>query len=205
MEKKHKGAHSELIASAWLLSKGYEVFRNISPHGQVDIVAIRNSEVLYIDVKSVPDMDSQTVWKPHSGFRNDVVILLVSGGKCKFYESPRELGESLCPHCGKSFKKRKSTQIYCTSAHGDEFVKNRWLRKRGIAPPEPLRVELICIGCGNPFIRNARKQKYCSRKCRHKKFLNDNDGYRIEYKRKREERLRPQLALDLRRMNGQDN
>ena len=30
MEKKHKGAHSELIACAYLLHEGYEVFRNVS-------------------------------------------------------------------------------------------------------------------------------------------------------------------------------
>ncbi len=39
MEKKHKGAASELIATVWLLKKGYEVFRNVSSHGTVDIIA----------------------------------------------------------------------------------------------------------------------------------------------------------------------
>ena len=27
---KHKGAHAELVATAWLLEQGYEVFRNVS-------------------------------------------------------------------------------------------------------------------------------------------------------------------------------
>jgi Holliday junction resolvase-like predicted endonuclease len=52
MDSKHKGAHSELVACKWLLEQGYEVFRNISPFGLMDIVAIKGDEVLKIDVKS---------------------------------------------------------------------------------------------------------------------------------------------------------
>jgi hypothetical protein len=48
----YKGAHSELIACAWLLEQGYDVFRNISPYGMMDIIAIKGDEVLKIDVKS---------------------------------------------------------------------------------------------------------------------------------------------------------
>jgi|SRR5579864_1212852 len=49
---KHLGAQSELIAAAWLLDKGYEVFQNVSPHGHIDLVAIRNGSVYMIDVKT---------------------------------------------------------------------------------------------------------------------------------------------------------
>ena len=55
MDKKHKGATSELIATVWLLKKGYEVFRNVSQHGAVDIIA-RDSEtgkIIFIDVTSL--------------------------------------------------------------------------------------------------------------------------------------------------------
>jgi hypothetical protein len=41
---KHKGARSELVACAWLLCQGYEVFRNVSQHGLMDIIAIKDGE-----------------------------------------------------------------------------------------------------------------------------------------------------------------
>lgn len=50
---KHRGAASELIASTWLLRQGYDVFRNVSPHGKIDIVAIREGEVTFVDVKTI--------------------------------------------------------------------------------------------------------------------------------------------------------
>src|SRR5262245_4735089 len=49
---RHLGARSELIACEWLLSQGYEVFRNVSATGPIDVVAIKGSEVLLLDVKS---------------------------------------------------------------------------------------------------------------------------------------------------------
>jgi len=54
MDKKHRGALSELHAVAWLLEQGYEVFRNVSQHGPADIIAVNfdTGERLFIDVKS---------------------------------------------------------------------------------------------------------------------------------------------------------
>ncbi len=52
MDTGNKGAYNEIIATAWLLDKGYHVFRNISAYGPVDLVAIKNSEVTLIDVKA---------------------------------------------------------------------------------------------------------------------------------------------------------
>lgn len=39
IDKKHKGTLAELVVSSWLLEQGYEVFRNVSPHGPIDIIA----------------------------------------------------------------------------------------------------------------------------------------------------------------------
>lgn len=48
-----KGAISELEACAWLLSQGYEVFRNVCPTGKADIVIWKKGEFpKLIDVKS---------------------------------------------------------------------------------------------------------------------------------------------------------
>lgn len=49
---KHKGAHSEMVACAWLLSNGYEVFRNVSPVGLSDVIAQKGGQILLLDVKS---------------------------------------------------------------------------------------------------------------------------------------------------------
>lgn len=51
----HKGTLSELKGCVWLLEQGYDVFRNISPSGKVDIIAIKFGnpyEMMLIDVKS---------------------------------------------------------------------------------------------------------------------------------------------------------
>jgi len=49
---KHRGTETELRACAWLLAEGYEVFRNVSPFGPIDIVAIKAGIVRFIDVKT---------------------------------------------------------------------------------------------------------------------------------------------------------
>jgi len=48
---KHKGAHCELVATAWLLKEGYEVFRNVSQHGIIDVVAMKDGLLHKFDVK----------------------------------------------------------------------------------------------------------------------------------------------------------
>ena len=53
MKSKHKGAHSEHLAITWLLSQGYDVFRNVSPHGHADLIAWLGDDVIKIDVKTL--------------------------------------------------------------------------------------------------------------------------------------------------------
>jgi hypothetical protein len=53
IHRKHKGARNELGAICWLLDQGYEVFRNVSSHGAIDLVAVRDNETIFIDVKSL--------------------------------------------------------------------------------------------------------------------------------------------------------
>lgn len=74
MNKKHKGAVAELKACSWLLEKGYEVFRNISQHGGIDIIAIDpiTNEVSFFDVKTVYSLKHGL---PNSKTSKDVDIL----------------------------------------------------------------------------------------------------------------------------------
>lgn len=55
IHRKHKGARNELAAACWLLEQGYEVFRNVSAHGSVDIIATRNGEIHFFDVTGAPN------------------------------------------------------------------------------------------------------------------------------------------------------
>ena len=52
IDQKHKGAANELGATLWLLNQGYEVFRNVSQHGDTDLIALRYSRMIRIDVKA---------------------------------------------------------------------------------------------------------------------------------------------------------
>lgn len=47
-----KGAMGELAATVWLLSQGYEVFRNVAQDGAVDLIATKGGEITKIDVKT---------------------------------------------------------------------------------------------------------------------------------------------------------
>ena len=47
-----KGDILEIIACGILLKDGYEVFRNISSTGLIDIIAIKDSTTLFLDVKT---------------------------------------------------------------------------------------------------------------------------------------------------------
>ena len=47
-----KGDKAEYIAAMWLWEQGYLVCKNMSQQGPVDLVAIKEHEVILIDVKS---------------------------------------------------------------------------------------------------------------------------------------------------------
>jgi Holliday junction resolvase-like predicted endonuclease len=47
-----KGDKAECIAAMWLWDQGYLVCKNMSQQGPVDLVAIKEDEVILIDVKS---------------------------------------------------------------------------------------------------------------------------------------------------------
>lgn len=47
-----KGAKSELLAAAYLIGQGWEVFRALSPASALDLIAIRGDEIRKIDVKT---------------------------------------------------------------------------------------------------------------------------------------------------------
>ena len=46
------GAHSELIACAYLLRKGYDVYRAVNWTSKADLVAVRGDAILRVQVKT---------------------------------------------------------------------------------------------------------------------------------------------------------
>jgi hypothetical protein len=47
-----RGGISELFACAHLIRLGYEVFRNVIANGPIDLIAVKENKIIYIDVKT---------------------------------------------------------------------------------------------------------------------------------------------------------
>lgn len=93
-----KGAQGELLASAWLIGLGYEVFRNVSYFGPADLIAWKaeTGEMHLIDVKTIAE---RTIYRRGDGSygipigskgRPEVHKLLVVGGKVVGFCRSRE-------------------------------------------------------------------------------------------------------------------
>lgn len=54
IDPKTKGTISELNACVYLLRAGYDVYRNVSSTGPVDLLATKDGKYLAVDVKSLP-------------------------------------------------------------------------------------------------------------------------------------------------------
>lgn len=88
-QKKLRGGYSEIVACAWLLENGYEVFRNVADHGAIDLIAVRGKECILIDVKTVnivyaPEgmrVTTQNL-KPHQVAMGVVPLYVTDEGVC---------------------------------------------------------------------------------------------------------------------------
>jgi hypothetical protein len=111
-----KGAYSELVACAWLLSQGYEVFRNICPSGPTDIVAIKGGVVERFDVKTQdPHRGSIPPTLTAEQLALGVKILSVgSDGTC-WIPSPVSLAQKVpCEGCGGLFWRQHLNHLFCS-------------------------------------------------------------------------------------------
>ena len=116
MDNKHRGAHSELIACAWLLGNGYEVFRNISPYGLMDIIAIKDGQMLKIDVKTKNVHGDQKLTKEQIDYGIVILNVCPSTGKCDLDLSPepKQSMVAICEICGVTFHKYRHSQKRCS-------------------------------------------------------------------------------------------
>jgi hypothetical protein len=114
MDRKHIGAQNELIATVWLLQEGYEVFRNVSPHGPVDLIGLKNGEVHKFDVKGW-----RTIRLTAEQIALGVKILRVSSsGECDVFDNPlppfEGRFEGTCKRCREPMISRTPKQIFCS-------------------------------------------------------------------------------------------
>jgi len=70
-----------LVACAWLLIHGFEVYRNVSQHGFADLVATKGGKIFYIDVKScIPNSQGRLVYNKKEN-KGAVYLLISPDGK----------------------------------------------------------------------------------------------------------------------------
>jgi hypothetical protein len=113
MEKKHKGARAELVACAWLLKQGYEVYRNVSPWGLCDVLATRNGEFFKFDVKTMGG--GIVIARLTRAQIEDGVMLLgvLDDGCCIINPAVPDYGSGTCKECGATFKKTQTNHVFC--------------------------------------------------------------------------------------------
>lgn len=133
------GAVAELIAAAWLIRQGFQVFRNLCPTGPIDIVAVDDAgSSHFFDVKAWDhDINDKTKWRAVSpeqallGVR--LIKVNVKEGECAFQEETRtkgELTDASCAHCGNSFRyERKNLERkFCHAKCAKSF---HWAVRKG--------------------------------------------------------------------------
>jgi hypothetical protein len=137
MNTGEKGAYSELVACAWLLTQVYEVFRNVCPTGPTDIVAIKDGVVERFDVKTLhPTQTSANIELTDEQQEVGVKVLGVcSDGSCRVLTSVPMVRIGECEECGKTHQRRRRKQRYCS----DRCAHIHRTKKLGLTPAEWLQ------------------------------------------------------------------
>jgi hypothetical protein len=125
MHTKHKGSQSELVACAWLLQRGYEVFRNVSAHGPVDIIGLKDGVAYRFDVKTTDGTEPALTAEQQA---LDVrAIVVTDDGKCRIvddqrYSEPKPAKETTLQEDVERFwrenAKWKNSAAYRNKRHG---------------------------------------------------------------------------------------
>jgi hypothetical protein len=127
LKRKHSGAANELAAMLWLLRQGYDVFRNVSQHGSIDLIAVRNGEFLKLDVKGVEGFGAtglrETAVTTEQRELDVKILLAKSGGVFEILDLPPPRSERICLGCGKPFMPRKYSMTFCA-----KYCRQRWYR-----------------------------------------------------------------------------
>ena len=72
-----RGAHSELRVAVDLMAQGFEVFRNLSPNGTHDIIALRGGKYFGIEVRTGTRMTTGMVSFPTHNIRAPYIAVVL--------------------------------------------------------------------------------------------------------------------------------
>jgi hypothetical protein len=123
MNKKHRGARNEMLACAYLLGEGFEVYRNVSAHGAIDLVAIKDNQTYYFDAKSIAPNESGNINRQfclteEQLRRNVIPLFIFPDGSCEIYWAATKLENNpktfRCERCGKQTPRTTAWQKYCS-------------------------------------------------------------------------------------------
>jgi hypothetical protein len=87
MDQKHVGARNELYATIWLLEHGYEVFRNISAFGPVDIIGMKDNKIELFDVKAGLGHCYYSYSTPLQKELGVRTLIVMENGECKMADN----------------------------------------------------------------------------------------------------------------------
>lgn len=142
MDKGTKGAHNELIAAAWLLKNGYAVFRNVSAHGPVDLIAMKDAQITLIDVKAAISYKGKML----APYLTEKQITMGVKAMAVFPDGSCELDTGLiatqrrtgtkhnCKQCAVTFESKRRT-LFCTSVCKSSYHNAKIRAKRATTGP----------------------------------------------------------------------
>lgn len=121
------GAYNELVATVWLLKQGYDVFRNISAHGPIDLIAVNriSGETILFDVKACdyslagePRFSKLSEPQVHLGVK---CLGVFPEGLCRINQEIQKIIMSDCKQCQKQFEQKRQRQVYCSQNCAAEY------------------------------------------------------------------------------------
>lgn len=186
VERRHRGALNELAVAAWLLEQGYEVFRNVSPHGPVDIVGMKGGEIFLFDVKGVSTLAQNDLsylnYRTEEQIKMGVKIIARDPCGIRIIEEKEAKERPPCAQCGKIITgwKKKYCSRECSQMACKEKAKKIYGESSDLGPVrigrksvpfanKSVSSEITCEGCGI-IIRAHRNKRFCTPLCRARSY-----------------------------------
>lgn len=175
VQPKHVGSYGELKATLWLMDQGYDVFRNVSSMGLIDLVAIKDDEVLKIDVKysrtgnklGASSKGSNATIQREKGIK----WLYVLGDKFEIADAPDAKGRETrkCSICQKHFRTNiGSAQKTCSpecSAENEHRRRKEREKRRLRKKRKAQEHTKPCVICEKQFTAPSLRKETCSKEC----------------------------------------
>lgn len=113
MTPNRKGTIAEAIAVPWLLLQGYEVYKNVSVWGKVDLIILKDGHATFVDVAFCQDGNDPKLSHSREGLDIDY-LYVAEDGSCHWRHDVMKTEKRLCTGCKKEFEvKEKSSRKWC--------------------------------------------------------------------------------------------